>query len=715
MSSSRLLEPEQPERIGAYRLARVIGEGGQGTVYRAESPTGTQVVIKVLHARMAADPDERRRFAREMDIAGQVATFCTATVLDMGVIRERPYIVSEYIPGPSLHELIQSDGPRTGSGLERLAVATLTALEAIHRAGIVHRDFKPANVIMGPEGPVVIDFGIARLLDQATTRSGIVGTPAYMAPEQFDGRTASPASDVFSWAVTMVYAATGQRAFPGATPSAVIHGIMTSEPDVGGVPEPLRQLVLSCLAKDPDARPTVQALLARLTTRSQSPWHASNDSAASSAEPTPTHGPDRGGDVVSPASPGTERGVTGLYLRGYLRSHTPLAPRPAALFAADLAEQLAALHVEGRAHGPLDAGVRVETADGHARPAIVGSGIPAGRTGGPDDVRATGLLLAHLLGSQTAADAEVPRRPGNVPDTLWSLVTACLDADPAGRPTAATLAQRLHDAAADLGGAPSQLPGAPVPAGPTTDGGVSPPASVPRPGITSEPTSPGRSRGRRRRRVVTATAGVVLAGVGVGIGFAMIGPSDDGHTAVSTVATSTVTTPSGASAAPAVPPSREPTASPRQAGSTGSTASTASPDSTRAKPRRSSPAASVSPQQQGSPAQTQPPLPSGGSTLDINTNYAWARGSVSWNGTAGTASGRLQDTKQYESHSWLRIAYRVHVGGVWKLRYAQPDPYVEVSNGQFKDFEFSVGGPAKDVEWDVCSSRNDKTYCTGWK
>jgi hypothetical protein len=101
--------------------------------------------------------------------------------------------------------------------------------------------------------------------------------------------------------------------------------------------------------------------------------------------------------------------------------------------------------------------------------------------------------------------------------------------------------------------------------------------------------------------------------------------------------------------------------------------------------------------------------------LDINTNYAWARGSVSWNGTAGTASGRLQDTKQYDSHSWLRIAYRVDVGGVWKLHYAQPDPYVEVANGQYKDFEFSVGGPAKDVQWDVCSTRNDKTYCTGWK
>ncbi|GAA1307699.1 hypothetical protein Psi02_45510 [Planotetraspora silvatica] len=709
MSSSRLLEPEQPERIGTYRLVGVVGEGGQGTVYQAESPTGTHVVIKVLHARMAADDDERRRFAREMDIAGQVATFCTATVIDMGVFRERPYIVSEYIPGPSLHDLIQSDGPRTGSGLERLAVATLTALEAIHRAGIVHRDFKPANVIMGPEGPVVIDFGIARLLDQATTRSGIVGTPAYMAPEQFDGRTASPASDVFSWAVTMVYAATGHRAFPGATPSAVIHGIMTGEPEVGGVPDPLRPLVLSCLAKDPDARPTVQELLARLTTRSQSPRHAPEDSATPPAGPTPLHEPgrDADADAVNPAAPATERGVTGFYLRGYLRSHTPLAPRQAALFAADLAEQLAVLHAEGKAHGPLDAGVRVETTDGHARPVIVEAGMPAGRTGGPDDVRATGMLLAHLLGSQTDVEPGAPRRAENVPDVLWSLVTACLEPDPAGRPTAATLVRRLRDASAELAQPP--LVGAPVSAGPTADGGVSPLAAVPRPGVASEPTSPGRSRGRSRR---VAAAGVVLVGVGVGIGFAVVGPPDDGNTAVGAVPSTSVAAPSGTSAAPTAPPSRKPTASSRKTAPAGSTAS---PESTKAKARHSSPAVSVSPQQPGSPARTPPPPPSGSSTLDVSTNYAWARGSVSWNGTAGTASGRLQDTKQYESHSWLRVAYRVDVGGVWKLHYAQPDPYVEVSNGQYKDFEFSVGGPAKDVQWDVCSSRNDKTYCSGWK
>jgi hypothetical protein len=134
-------------------------------VYLGESPERVRVAIKVLHARLAADPKVRRRFLREAEVAASVAAFCTARVICIGMLGERPYIVSEYVPGPSLDALVKSDGPRSGSGLERLAVSTLTALASIHRGGIVHRDFKPGNVILGTEGPVVIDFGIARALD----------------------------------------------------------------------------------------------------------------------------------------------------------------------------------------------------------------------------------------------------------------------------------------------------------------------------------------------------------------------------------------------------------------------------------------------------------------------------------------------------------------------------------------------------------------------
>ncbi|GAA4069346.1 serine/threonine-protein kinase [Nonomuraea soli] len=256
------LDPADPREIGAYHLTGVLGRGGQGSVYLARTPEGGQVAVKLLHARVG-DGEAHRRYVREADAARRVAPFSTARVIDVGVAADRPYLVSEYIPGPSLEMLVRGEGPRAGSGLERLAVATLTALAAIHRAGIVHRDFKPSNVIMGPEGPVVIDFGIARALDHTTTHS-IVGTPAFMAPEQFHDGRLTPAADLFSWASTMVYAATGQQAFRGQTLPSLMHAILTREPDLTAVPGGLRPILQECLAKEPEVRPAAEALLQRL-------------------------------------------------------------------------------------------------------------------------------------------------------------------------------------------------------------------------------------------------------------------------------------------------------------------------------------------------------------------------------------------------------------------------------------------------------------------
>ncbi|MFI6458416.1 serine/threonine-protein kinase [Streptosporangium amethystogenes] len=254
-----------PGRVGDYRVLRPLGEGGQGVVHLGESPGGALVAIKVLHARFAANPEIRRRFLREAEIAASVAAFCTARVIGTGMADEQPYIVSEYVSGPSLDALVRSGGPRIGSGLERLAVSTLTALASIHRAGIVHRDFKPSNVILGPEGPVVIDFGIARAVDHMTSSTDLAGTPAYMSPEQLTDESLTPASDMFSWASTMIFAATGRAAFPASSVPAILHAVLNSEPDVSGVPQPLRSLVAACLAKDPAARPAADRLLRDLT------------------------------------------------------------------------------------------------------------------------------------------------------------------------------------------------------------------------------------------------------------------------------------------------------------------------------------------------------------------------------------------------------------------------------------------------------------------
>jgi serine/threonine protein kinase len=261
----RPLDADGPQRIGDYRLIGVLGEGGQGVVYLGEASTGRRVAIKVLRFGTAANSASHRRFLREADTARRVAAFCTAQVLDVGTHHDRPYVVSEYVPGMSLAEAVAADGPRTGHALQRLAVTTLTALAAIHRAGVVHRDFKPGNVILGGEGPVVIDFGIAFADGHSTTGSGLVGTPAYVAPEQIAGQPPSTASDVFSWACTMAYAATGRLAFGGRTIPALLAAISTAEPDLSTVPADLRPLLQVCLDKNPEARPSADTLLRRLT------------------------------------------------------------------------------------------------------------------------------------------------------------------------------------------------------------------------------------------------------------------------------------------------------------------------------------------------------------------------------------------------------------------------------------------------------------------
>ena len=258
------LEPGDPLRLGRFELLGRLGEGGQGIVYlgRGTNPGEDRVAVKVL--RSTVDATVLERLARELDAIHQVQPFVTAGVIEASAEGDRRFVVSEFIDGPSLQERVDARGPLPEGDLQRLAVGTATALTAIHGAGVMHRDFKPANVLLGPDGPRVVDFGIARLNDAATITSGLIGTPSYVAPEQLAGARPTSAVDVFAWALTMIFAATGRLGFGADSVPAVMHRIMYEEPDLSGLPPSLRPIVLECLAKDPARRPSARDLLLRL-------------------------------------------------------------------------------------------------------------------------------------------------------------------------------------------------------------------------------------------------------------------------------------------------------------------------------------------------------------------------------------------------------------------------------------------------------------------
>ena len=265
MSELLPLRETDPREVGGYRLLGRLGEGGQGVVFLGTGSTGTRAAVKLLPP--TTDPQVRSRFLKEVAAAQRVARFCTAQVLDAGIFERRPFIVSEYVSGPSLVEVVEQLGPRTGAALERIAVATLSALGAVHAAGMVHRDFKPGNVLLGPDGPVLIDFGLAAVPGMTTMGpSGQVamGTPAFMAPEQLAGTRVTPTADMWSWAVTMVFAGTGELPFKGESLMATAFAILHHEPNVGPLPEPLRSLAYRCLNRDPAARPSARDALAEL-------------------------------------------------------------------------------------------------------------------------------------------------------------------------------------------------------------------------------------------------------------------------------------------------------------------------------------------------------------------------------------------------------------------------------------------------------------------
>src|SRR5437773_142174 len=258
-------EDQMPDRLGPYRLLGQIGEGGMGVVFMARDASEQTVALKVLRSVAAEEPMARRRLAREVETMQRVRSPYVAEVIDADLTGDMPYIVTRYVPGRTLEQVVTESGPLPPPALARVACGLADALAAVHAAGVVHRDLKPSNVMLLDELPVVIDFGIAQGPDatRLTMTGMFMGTPGYLAPEVIEGQPSSEASDVHAWAATVAFAATGHPPFGSGGYGAIFYRIVNGQPDLTGAPASLLPLLTTALARDPGLRPPAAQLSAR--------------------------------------------------------------------------------------------------------------------------------------------------------------------------------------------------------------------------------------------------------------------------------------------------------------------------------------------------------------------------------------------------------------------------------------------------------------------
>ncbi|HEY6313203.1 MAG TPA: serine/threonine-protein kinase [Streptosporangiaceae bacterium] len=274
MNGGEPLRRWDPERIGPYVILGRLGAGAMGQVYLGRSAAGRLVAVKTIKVELAEEAGFRTRFAQEVAAARRVSGVFTAAVVEADPEADLPWLATAYVPAPSLARLVAACGPMPLGSVRWLAAGCAEALVSIHSAGLVHRDLKPSNVLVAPDGPRVIDFGVARAAEriELTTSQGAVGTPAYMAPEQArDTKAASVASDVYSLGATLVFAATGHPPYLGEGPMDVLARLATEPPDLSGLSGELTDLVTACMQRVPRERPTSSAVLAQLGPFTEAP------------------------------------------------------------------------------------------------------------------------------------------------------------------------------------------------------------------------------------------------------------------------------------------------------------------------------------------------------------------------------------------------------------------------------------------------------------
>jgi serine/threonine protein kinase len=463
----RPLEAGDPTSVGQgrYRLVARLGQGGMGVVYFGRSLSGRAVAVKVVRPELSTEPGFRRRFADEVAAARRVGGFHTAPVVDADPDGQPAWLVTAFVPGPTLQSVLQNVGALPVGSVTVLAAGLAEALEAIHRVGVMHRDLKPANIIVAEDGPRVIDFGIARALDgTALTQTGLrIGTPGYLAPEQLTGGTVTPAVDMFALGVVLSQAV---GAFPfGDGPSEARHyRAVHEEPDLDGVPVELRPLIGACLAKNPADRPTPAEFLERLTVQQlpDGDWLPAEATAMlRRIEPLPANASDtseayQAAAAAAPTAP-------------------PQDSPPAA----------------GTTSHPDT--VKATPPPSSAYPQPPESSAPAGTTGHPDTVKATPPPSSAYPQSPDAAApaAGHPQAPGTPPAPAGA---------PPGTPYPATV--RAAPAQGAAGGFGAFGPSA----GPYGPGGTAPQQPP-----AAEPARP------RRRPLVIAIAALAVAGVVTGL------------------------------------------------------------------------------------------------------------------------------------------------------------------------------------------------------